>query len=180
MNWTLLKGAAVLLLLTGCTGQSTHEKAIADFVQTDKRGTWTDLQFKVIEMSAPAEITVMDSITILTDAFETEKAESLARLNETIARHKVSIEKENFKVMKAIYQKWIDRDQAKVDSLAKTAVVLPEAYQNAPETTLLAKEITCKFSIVPPTFNSRQEITETFLLNPAGDRCYRRIAKKRN
>ena len=50
MNRNLLMMAAALLLLTSCGGQSKYEKAIADFVQTDKRGTWTDLQFKVIEM----------------------------------------------------------------------------------------------------------------------------------
>ena len=48
MKRNLVKNLSVLLLLTGCTGQSNYEKAIADFVQTDKRGTWTDLQFKVI------------------------------------------------------------------------------------------------------------------------------------
>lgn len=48
MTQKILNAVAAVLLLTSCAGQSSHEKAIADFLQTDKRGTWTDMQFKVV------------------------------------------------------------------------------------------------------------------------------------
>jgi len=180
MRRNLVKNMAVLLLLTGCAGQSSYEKAIADFVQTDKKGTWTDLQFKVIEMGEPTDITVKDSVAILTKKFDAEKSKRLAMLNESIARNKESMEKERFNSMKQFYQKLIDKNQALVDSLAKTSVELPDAYKNAAETTVLAKEITCKFSIANPMLNNaKQEITENFILNAAGDKCYRRNSKKK-
>lgn len=43
--------------MCGCSKQNVYEKAIADFVQADKKGTWTDMQLKVIEMDTPAQIT---------------------------------------------------------------------------------------------------------------------------
>lgn len=180
MNRILLMTAATLLLLTSCGGQSKYEKAIADFVQTDKRGTWTDLQFKVIEMGEPTDITVKDSVAILTEEFEIDKEKRVTMLNENIARNKASMEKERFATMKQFYQKLIDKNQVVVDSLMKTAVELPEPYKNAAETTILAKEITCKFSIVNPMMgNAKQEIIETFVLNAEGDKCYRRNSKKK-
>ncbi len=180
MNRNLVIMAVALSLLTSCGGQSKYEKAIADFVQTDKKGTWTDLQFKVIEMGDPTDITVKDSVAFLTEKFDSEKSKRLATLNENIARNKKSMEKERFNSMKEFYRKLIDKNQALVDSLAKTSVELPAAYKNAEETTVLAKEITCKFSIVNPMLNNaKQEITENFILNAAGDKCYRRHSKKK-
>lgn len=180
MNRKLLTAAAAIMLLTGCTGQSPYEKAIADFVQTDKKGTWTDLQFKVIEMGEPTNITVGDSVAIITEKFDAEKVNRLTTLNKGIADNKASMENERMATMKKFYQTLIDRSQATVDSLAKTSVELPEAYKGAAETTVLAKEVKCKFSIVNPMAgNAKQEITETFVLNAAGDKCYRRNSKKK-
>lgn len=180
MNRNLLMTAAALLLLTSCGEQSKYKKAISDFVQTDKGGTWTDLQFKVIEMGDPTDITVKDSVAILTEKFEIDKEKRVTTLNESIARNKASMEKERFATMKQFYQKLIDKNQVVVDSLMKTTVELPESYKNAAGTTVLAKEITCKFSIVNPMMgNAKQEITETFVLNADGDKCYRRNSKKK-
>lgn len=180
MKRNLLMTAATILLLTSCGGQSQYEKAIADFVQTDKKGTWTDLQFKVIEMSEPTNITVGDSVAMLTEKFEAKKAKELDFYNRRITEHKASMEKKQFKTMKEFYQKSIGKNQIIVDSLTKTTVELPETYKNVTQTTVLAKEITCKFSIVNPMLgNAKQEITETFVLNAEGDKCYRRNSKKK-
>ena len=90
------------------------------------------------------------------------------------------MEKERLNTMKKFYQNLIDKNQVLVDSLAKTSVELPDAYKNAAKTTVLAKEITCKFSIANPMLNNaKQEITENFILNAAGDKCYRRHSKKK-
>lgn len=180
MNRNLVMTVAALLLLTSCGGQSKYEKAIADFVQTDKKGTWTDLQFKVLEMGEPTDITVKDSVAVLTEKFDTDKEKRLTTLNEGIARNKASMEKERSATMRQFYQKLIDKNQVVVDSLMKTSVELPKAYKSAAETTVLAKEITCKFSIVNPMMgNAKQEITENFILNADGDKCYRRNSKKK-
>lgn len=176
----IMKLAVMALFLTGCTVQSNYEKAIADFVQTDRSGTWTDMKFKVIEMGKPTDITVGDSIKILTDKFETDKEKYISSLKNSIGRNTASRDKESFASMKEFYQKQIDKNQALLDSISKTTVVLPEAYVNVPESKVLAKEIECKFSIVPPMYNNgaRQEMTEKFLLNAAGDKCYRMTHSK--
>lgn len=176
-----LKVAAMVLFFTGCTVQSNYEKAIADFVQTDRSGTWTDMKFKVIEMSEPIDITVGDSIKILTEKFESDKEKYLHNLKSNIERSTAKRDKESFSSMKKFYQKQIDRNQELLDSLSKTTLVLPDAYVNVPESKVLAKEIECKFSIVPPIYNddARQEMTEKFLLNAAGDKCYRMTHSKR-
>lgn len=172
--------AAILCFgCAGCGQQSSYEKAIADFLQTDKRGTWTDMQFKVIEMGDPTDITIGDSIKILTDKFEADKSKRLSILNESIQRNTEKKEKEQFPSMQEFYQKMIDENQILADSISKLAVTLPDAYKNADATKVLAKEVTCKFSVVPPIYNTRQEMTETFVLNAAGDKCYRMKSKKK-
>lgn len=98
-------------------------------------------------------------------------------LNEHIKNHTASRDKERFSTMKQFYQKRIDRNQLIVDSLTKTTVTLPEAYKNGKSEEVLAKTVVCKFSIVPPKYNTRQEIKETFLLSATGEKCYRRVNK---
>lgn len=180
MKMQIMKVAVMALFFTSCPVQSNYEKAIADFVQTDRSGTWTDLKFKVIEMGEPTDITVGDSIKILTDKFESDKEKYLNNLKSSIARSTASRDKESFSSMKEFYQKQIDKNQTLLDSISKTAVVLPEAYVNVPESKVLAKEIECRFSIVPPMYNNgaRQEMTEKFMLNAAGDKCYRMTHSK--
>lgn len=176
----IMKLAVMALFFTGCAVQSNYEKAIADFVQTDRSGKWTDMKFKVIEIGEPTDITVGDSIKILTDKFESDKEKYFNNLKSSIERCTASREKESFSSMKEFYQKQIDKNQTLLDSLLKTTVVLPEAYVNVPESKVLAKEIECKFSIVPPMYNNdaRQEMTEKFMLNAAGDKCYRMTHSK--
>lgn len=180
MKVQIMKAAVMALFLTGCVSNNNYEKAIADFVQTDRSGTWTDLKFKVIEMGEPTDITVGDSIKILTDKFETDKEKYISNLKSSIERSTTSLDKERFASMKEFYQKQIDKNQTILDSISKTTVVLPEAYVNVPESKVLAKEIECRFSIIPPMYNNgaRQEMTEKFMLNAAGDKCYRMTHSK--
>lgn len=175
MKREIIIGCLGLLLLTSCTGNANiYEKAIADFVQTNKKGVWTDLQFKVIEMGAPVEITVGDSIKILTDEFETLKSERLVILTESLEQGKVGLAKETLPTMQKYYRASIDKYQSLVDSATKTTVSLPESYRNSHTKMVLAKEITCKFSIILPSYNTRQEMTETFILSADGAKCYRK------
>lgn len=174
MKQKMLFGFLALYLMCGCGKQAICEKAIADFVQTDKKGVWTDLHFKVLEMGEPVIITVGDSIRILTDAFETDRKKKLDFATGNIGRYQKSLEKEKFPSMQKFYRHSINKQQSIVDSLSRLAVALPESYKVRPVTDVLAMEIVCKFSIVPPMYNTREEMTGTFLLNAAGDKCYRR------
>ena len=176
-----LKTVSIFILavtLSSCSDGSIHEKAISDFVQTDKKGVWTDLKFKVIEMGEPVMITVADSTSIVTEVFEADKAKKLDFANEGIERNRKSLEKEKLPVMKKFYQDYIDKQTKVVDSLNALTVVLPDSYATKTATDVLAQEVVCKFSIVPMGASTTQEITATFVLNAAGDKCYRRKLNK--
>lgn len=167
-----------LTMMYGCSKQGLYEKSIAAFVQTDKKGTWTDLQFKVIEMGTPTEITVADSIRILTDAFEAVRKKKLDFATEGIERNKRLLEKDKSATMRRFYQEYIDKQQEIVDSLLTLTPSLPKEYSEMNVQKVLAQEIVCKFSIVPPIINARQEMTETFILSADGSKCYRRKIMK--
>lgn len=168
------------VFVTGCSsGTQSQEKAIADFVQIDKRGVWTDLEFKVLEMGEPVVITVGDSIRILGDVFEAKRKKKLDLAMESIERNRKSLEKERSPVMRKFYKKHIDNYQQMADSLSALKVSLPEGYSDENSQKVLAQEIVCKFSIIAPFVNARQELTETFVLNADGSKCYRYKSKKK-
>ena len=96
MKLKLLFSPFVFCLVFGCGSRSTSEKAIADFVQTDKQGVWIDLQFEVIEMGEPVMITVGDSIRILKETFEKKRGEELDFANTHVERYSSSLQKEGF------------------------------------------------------------------------------------
>lgn len=179
-----LKGVVVITMVVaavaGCTVESSRfETAIGEFVQTDKRGVWTDLEFKVLEMGEPVVITVGDSIRILGDVFEAKRKKKLDLAMESIERNRKSLEKERSPVMRKFYKKHIDNYQQMADSLSALKVSLPEGYSDENSQKVLAQEIVCKFSIIAPFVNARQELTETFVLNADGSKCYRYKSKKK-
>ena len=145
-------------------------------MQTDKQGVWTDLQFEVIEvieMGEPVMITVGDSIRIFKDAFEKKRRKDLDFANTSVERHSNSLQKADIPVMRKFYQNHIDKYQKMADSLSRLKPLLPAAYSDADPEKSAAQEVTCKFSIMAPFIKARQEITETFVLNADGSKCYR-------
>lgn len=171
--------ALTLCGLISCSApQSKYEKAIADFVQTDQKGVWTDLKFKVIEMGEPQNVTISDSIRILSEAFEADKTKKIAFATECIERNRQSLEKEKLPTLRKFHQDYIDKQQTVVDSLSDLTVTLPDVYTSKASTEVVAKEVVCKFSIVYPGYNTTQEIFETFVLNAIGDKCYHRKIRK--
>ena len=75
--------------------------------------------------------------------------------------------------MRKFYQNHIDKYQKMADSLSRLKPLLPAAYSDADPEKSAAQEVTCKFSIMAPFIKARQEITETFILNADGSKCYR-------
>ncbi len=173
MKLKLLFSPFVFCLVFGCGSRSTCEKAIADFVQTDKQGVWTELQFELIEMGEPVMITVGDSIRILKDIFEKKWRKDLDFANTSIERYSNSLQKADISVMRKFYQDHIDKYQKMADSLSRLKPLLPAAYSDADSEKVLAQEVTCKFSIMVPFIKAGQEITETFILNADGSKYYR-------
>lgn len=50
--------------LSSCS-KPGYEKAIAEWVQTDSHGTWTDLKFELLEVLETEDVTVSDSLRYL-------------------------------------------------------------------------------------------------------------------
>lgn len=75
---------ALLLLSAYASERSVYEKAIADYVQTDKRGTWTDLKFEALSIEKSADVTVADSLKLLQTKFEKSRDEQIASQQKTL------------------------------------------------------------------------------------------------
>lgn len=73
----------------------------------------------------------------------------------------------------------------KITQLKQTVALLdsieqsntPLIYEGRDKTELLAKLMKCKYVIIPPLLNSKQEKIETFLLDPKMNKCLGRMKK---
>lgn len=145
-NLILLFGIA-LLGLSSCETPN-YEKAVADWIQTDKNGTWTDLKFKLIEVIETKDITVLDSLQYL----ERKSDDLNAAIKKADDPHSKT------KVPFSYYMKAKDK--------LKRVEAMKEVYTDREKTEILARLLKCKYSIVSPMLQTRQEKTETFLLTP--------------
>ena len=75
------------IALMACSSGNNYEKTIADYVQTDKRGTKFDMKFKALETREVARYTVADSIAFIQEAFEAKRVKQIAGLEENIKRN---------------------------------------------------------------------------------------------
>lgn len=55
----------MLLITFSSCSKPGYEKAIAEWVQTDSHGTWTDLKFELLEVLETEDVTVSDSLRYL-------------------------------------------------------------------------------------------------------------------
>lgn len=171
----------IFVLLLGimafsCSYNNDYEKAIADYVQTDKSGTKYDLKFKVLEIKELQKITIADSINILTERMESERNKQIARQEESIRSNQEMLEKEqngNFplKTMIDFYTKSINDANKKIDELKSRDPGWLIPYENRPKDEILAILVQCKYSVVPPTYNTTIEEAKDFVLTTDGKKC---------
>lgn len=64
MNIKHLFFCMLLIAFSSCS-KPGYEKAIAEWVQTDSHGTWTDLKFELLEVLETEDVTVSDSLCYL-------------------------------------------------------------------------------------------------------------------
>ena len=64
MNIKHLFFCMLLVTFSSCS-KPGYEKAIAEWVQTDSNGTWTDLKFELLEVLETEDVTVSDSLRYL-------------------------------------------------------------------------------------------------------------------
>lgn len=164
-------------LLLSCGGTtSKYEKLIADVVQTD-RGVKIDLNFKADKLEEIRQISVADSIKIITDDFNTERDKQIALLEKTISVYTESIEKQETsrhpsKVMISSYQSGIDKTNEQINALKESVPEELTKYENRDASEILAVIVRCTYTIDEPLMNKRVTETFDFYLSPDGAKFY--------
>lgn len=169
---------SLVSLLFSCGGTiSKYEKVIADFVQTDSRGTKLDMNFKAEKLEEINRVTVADSIKIITDNFNAERDKQMASLEKTLSIFTENIEKAKAtrrpsQTMINSYQSSIDKTNEQIDDLRKSVPEELAKYGNRDASDILAIVVRCTYSVDEPITNKRATETFDFFLSPDGTKCY--------
>lgn len=178
MTKSLFCVSIALVLLSSCV-TNNYEKAIADWVHTDKDGTWTDLKFDFIEVIETKDITVSDSVLVLKERFEKSKIKKIKTYESGLKGAERRLSFAQYAISKADklkpYKEEVDKAKATLDSIQTLSFT--SIYDNREPTEVIAKQIKCKYAIVPPILNTRQEKTEIFILNAKMDKCLGKMGK---
>lgn len=172
----------LIALFISCGGKTgKYEKVIADFVQTDSRGTKLDMNFKAETQDEIRRITVADSINIIIDSFNAERDKHLASLEKTVSLFTENMEKEKSahrpsQTMINSYQSSIDKTNEQINALRKSAPIELAKYDNKDTSDILTIVVRCTYSVNEPITNKRAIETFDFFLSPDGTKCY---SKKR-
>ncbi|KAA6308143.1 hypothetical protein EZS27_040180, partial [termite gut metagenome] len=173
----------VLLLLSACTSkQSVYEKAIADYVQTDQRGTFTDLKFKALSIEKTTDITVTDSLKMLQTEFEKLRDEQIASQQRTLDYFNGLItDNQAAKYVKQAVDNQLNRSiaitQAQIDSLRKLPATDSDCYKGRSLTEVVSVVVKCRYSYTMPGNGAAKERTDNFILSPDGKRV---LGKKKS
>lgn len=168
-------------LLFSCGGTtSKYEKLIADIVQTD-RGVKIDLNFKAEKLEEIRQVSVGDSIKIITDSFNAEKDKQMASLEKTLSVFTESMEKAKAanrpsQVMIDSYQGSIDKTKEQIDALRERVPDELAQYENRDANEILAVVVRCTYTIDEPLTKKRATETFDFFLSPDATKFY---SKKR-
>ena len=171
----------LVALLFSCGGTtSQYESLIADVVQTDG-GVKIDLNFKAESLEEIRQISVADSIKIITEEFNADRDKKREQFQRSLARNQENLDKEKSKhhpgnTMMTFYQKNIDLYAHRIDSLDTITPILPARYENTDGSEILAVVIRCTYSIDEPLTEKRATETFDFVLSPDGTTFY---SKKR-
>lgn len=168
----------ILFCFMSCSSDNRYEKLISDYVQTDKSGVWTDLQFKIVELKENAPLTVSDSIVILKEDFEADNAIALNRFETLLNLSIKNLEKEEKSRFRSqlMIDEWtgaIAGLNNSIDSVKQLPFV--SKYDGLAPDKVLLLPVECRYSYVFPASNPRQERTDIFYFLPDKNKI---IAKK--
>lgn len=158
--------------------QTIEKQAIKEYLETIK-GVKYDLKvaFTHFEIST---ITVQDSIAILKDSFEENKAKKIASLTKSIASLNDGIKKQEGKTgldavvagsLKKRFTHDRDKLQKKYDEVALWKFKLYEPYKTESPEKILSKKADVHFTAIKPGETKTSAYTGDFILNPKGDKC---------
>lgn len=154
----------ICLLITACSSNK-YEKAIANFIQTDKKGAKYDMKFKALEIKELKNITVADSIEILNKKTQDDWDYATSRYESLLKMSNSAGVKDDLGC------------QQKIDSLKALKPDNSDKYPNRKSDEVLAIAVECKYTLVPPMVNTSVEDTHVFIFTPDGDTCYRKMKK---
>ena len=141
MNIKHLFFCMLLIAFSSCS-KPGYEKAIAEWVQTDSHGTWTDLKFELLEVLETEDVTVSDSLCYLHN--------KSAQLTDVIPSFSAYMEAEkSLKATDAMKAMYLHRDSTEV----------------------IGKILKCRYAIVQPHSGVQQKKTASFLLSPDMEKC---------
>lgn len=172
------------LLASACTSeQSVYEKAIADYVQTDRHGTWTDCKFQALSIEKTADITVADSLKLLQTEFEKSRDEQIASQQRTLDYFNGLLkDNQSAKYAKQAVDDQLNQSivttQARIDSLRNLPAACTDHLKGYNSTEVLAQEIKCQYSYVLPGSDRQQERTEVFILTADGKKVIEKKGKE--
>lgn len=167
---------AIISICVSCSTQSEHEKIISDFLETEN-GTKTDLQIKYSQLEI-SNVSVGDSIAILQERFEAERAKKIETIEKTIKLKEESIDEQKNSKNKLVasvlikgWEKELDREK---ENLEKAKIWKPDylnRYDSRNVSEILAQKAKATFSFFNPKLQTRQEMSALFILSPDGKRC---------
>ena len=152
MNIKHLFFCMLLVTFSSCS-KPGYEKAIAEWVQTDSHGTWTDLKFELLEVLETEDVTVSDSLRYLNN--------KSAQLSAVIQKAESS--RTLFKPSFSAYM------EAKKNLKATEAT--KAMYLHRDSTEVIGKILKCRYAIVQPYSGVQQKKTASFLLSPDMEKC---------
>lgn len=165
------------LVWLSCSSSSNYEKAIIDYLETDKKGVRTDLQIEILSIDV-SDITVADSVSILQKQFEVEKAKKVKSIQGSISRLQDKIQeqkgKKNQVTAKALISRWekdLERLQSDLSTAQNSQADHLNRYTSHNTSEILAKKADCKFSFFNPQLQTRQELSALFILSADGSQC---------
>ena len=147
MNIKHLFFCMLLITFSSCS-KPGYEKAIAEWVQTDSHGTWTDLKFELLEVLETEDVTVSDSLRYLNN--------KSAQLSAVI--QKAESPRALFKPSFSAYME--------AEKSLKATDAMKAMYLHRDSTEVIGKILKCRYAIVQPHSGVQQKKTASFLLSP--------------
>lgn len=176
----------IALSLTSCIGaNNVYKNTVLDYLQTEN-GIKTDfkIEFTKFELS---NITVVDSVKILNDQFQTEKTKKNESAQQIVTHWEKAIEKQLAKgddlVAKALVSNYQGKLKEAKEELQRANEWEPDyihKYEGRSSSEVLAKKADTYFSFQNPQLAQpvRQELGAIFILSPDGTQCYKMIKGK--
>ena len=132
MNIKHLFFCMLLIAFSSCS-KPGYEKAIAEWIQTDSHGTWTDLKFELLEVLETEDVTVSDSLRYLNN--------KSAQLSTVI--QKAETPRALFKPSFSAYME--------AQKSLKATEATKAMYQHRDSTEVIGKILKCRYAIVRHT-----------------------------